>query len=153
MKMNLLKFMKWVQVLLKIGFILGGSEEEAWIPVVLGKPGGFCLKTSKNYLIGRALWSWKMSPYELVCLFSVPGGWKEKLRDLVKINESCGVRNWMLPWSLSDCDDLGVYEVTVLPEPLLTGGEYVSRICQHWSILIYFLSAWALYGAEQDLGI
>lgn len=40
-----------LQVLLKIGFILGGSEEEVWVSVILGKPGGFCLKISYNCLI------------------------------------------------------------------------------------------------------
>lgn len=27
----------------------------------------------------------------------------------------------MLPWSLSDCDDLGILEVSVFAEPLLNG--------------------------------
>ena len=71
-----------------------------------------------------------MSPHELAGSFSVPEDWKETLRGLVRINESCGVLNRMLPWSLSDCDDLGILEVAVFAECLLnavnTLVEYVN---------------------------
>lgn len=49
----------------------------------------------KKCWIVRALGSWSRSPHVLSS-FSVTGELKEKLRDLVRIKESCGVLNTIL---------------------------------------------------------
>lgn len=110
-----------LQALLKAGFILSGSEEEVWGQIFLVKPDGFILKTNKKYLIVRVLWRWSVSPHRLAEYLPLTRGFKEKLRDLVKINVEC--------WTSYYQRYVGVF---LTGAPACLWGSCVCRITLYW---------------------